>query len=220
MMKKKRDLWMLVIALVSVLFVIIIFVAAGASKSGTQDDTEAVITQEEEGAPQIEEAEERNGESSLESVDKESTFTFSADGFAEKFSKGLPQGYDFAESETKNPLRGNRMQLDILDETGTPTDIAIVFDAENAELTSSQMALTIKEDSFADDADAILKWYLFTFLEGYTEEKKKAIYDDYLYMFDTGSEEFRVYSEESLTVMMCRETEESGKYYYVLISVE
>ena len=215
-MMKKRDLWMLAIALVSLVFIAIVFVAAGASKSDTPDDTEEVIALNEEAAPQQE-------ESSVqieETADKGSTFAFSVDGFSEKFAGNLPQGYIFAESITANPLRDNRMQLDILDESGTSTDIAIMFDTEKAKLNYSQMALTIKEDCFEDDADAILKWYVFNFLEGFTEEKKKAIYDDYLYMFDTGSEEFRVYSEEALTVMMCRETEEAGNYYYVMVSTQ
>lgn len=224
---KKRDLWMLAIALVSLVFIAIVFVAAGTSKSDTPDDTEEVIAlneevgpQQEESSVQTEEAEEGSGESPSESADKGSAFAFSVDGFSEKFAGNLPQGYIFAESITANPLRDNRMQLDILDESGTSTDIAIMFDTEKAKLNCSQMALTIKEDCFEDDADAILKWYVFNFLEGFTEEKKKAIYDDYLYMFDTGSEEFRVYSEEALTVMMCRETEEAGNYYYVMVSTQ
>lgn len=207
-MKNKKDLLIAAIALVSSLFIAILFVASGTSKSGTKEDADQTITLEDEAVSQEEEAASRPGES---------TTLQETDGFAKQFGKELPEGYVFAETLTANPERDNRMQLDILDESGTPTDIAIVFDGEGAD---SQMALTIKEDCIPDDADAILKWYLFTFLEGYTEEKKKAIYDDYLYLFDTGAQDYRVYTEETVTTMISCETEEVGNYYYVMVSAE
>ena len=211
-MKNKKDLLIAAVALVSILFIAILFVASGTLKSGTQnEEADQTIALEEETVSQEEETASQTGKSAaLQEMD----------GFEKQFGKELPEGYGFTETLTANPARDQRMQLDILDESGTPTDIAIVFTAEGAENTGSQMALTIKEDCIPDDADAILKWYLFTFLEGYTEEKKKAIYDDYLYLFDTGSKDYRVYTEKNVTTMMSLEAEEDGNYYYVMITAE
>lgn len=217
-MKKRKDLWILVIALVSVLFLVILFVAAKTSKNSVADESQRPIAMDEV-TPQKEE-EETQGENSLETSDKESISKFSASEFAKKYEGNLPQGYAFEKNIMVNTQRDNRIELNILGENDTSIGMAIVFDTEKAEDKCSQMALTIKEDCAADDVDAILKWYLFNFLDSFTEEKKKAVYDDYLYMFDLGTEELRVYSEENLTVMMCHETEKSDKYYYVLISVE
>lgn len=217
-MKNKKDLWILAVALVSILFIAILFIVSGASKSGTQEDADQTIALEDETASKEEEAALQTGENTASQVD--GAFTFSADSFAKSFEKELPQGYSFSETMMANPERDNRMQLDILDESGAPTDIAIVFDGENTERTCSQMALTIKADCIPDDADSLLKWYLFTFLKGYTEEKKKAIYDDYLYLFDTGAQDYRVYTEETVTTMISCETEEAGTYYYVMVSAE
>lgn len=205
-MKNKKDLWIVAVALVSILFIAILFIVSGASKSGTQDDAEKTVTTEK--AETVEEKEEKK------------ISTQETDNFAKQFANTLPEGYVFSKEAVENPGRDNRMQMEILDETGISTDIAIVFAGKNSGDAGNQMALTIKEDCIPDDADAILKWYLFTFLEGYTEEKKKAIYDDYLYMFDTGSKDYRVYTEESVTVMMSCETEAAGNYYYVMVSSE
>ena len=205
-MKNKKDLWIVAVALASILFIAVLVIVSGASKAGTEDDVEEVVMLEK--AETVEENEEKK------------ISTQETDKFAKEFANTLPEGYSLSKKAVENPERDNRMQLEILDETGIPTDIVIVFDGKDAGPAGSQMALTIKEDCIPDDADAILKWYLFTFLEGYTEEKKKAIYDDYLYMFDTGSKDYRVYTEESVTVMMSCETENTGNYYYVMLSKE
>lgn len=218
-MKNKKDLLIAAIALVSILFIAILLIASGALKSGTQEENAEDTVVLENGADSQEEVlpTEETERTPSESVNEENVFTFTADGFAKQFAEALPEGYAFSKEASANPERDHRMQLDILNETGTETDIAIVFAGEGS---GSQMALTIKEDCIPDDADAILKWYLFTFLEGYTEEKKKAIYDDYLYLFDTGSKEYRVYTEEDVTAMMSLEAEADGNYYYVMVSAE
>ena len=208
---KKRDLWMLAIALVSVLFLVILFAAAKTSKNSASNDSQKPAAMEEA---------EVETENPLEVPEQKNTFEFSAGEFAKTFEGNLPQGYVFEKNITVNAQGDHRIQLDILNESGTSIDMAILFDTENAEDACSQMALVMKADCSADDIDSILKWYLFNFLNSFTVEKKKAVYDDYLYMFDTGTEDFRVYSEDNQTVMMCCETEESDKYYYVLISVE
>ena len=206
-MKNKKDLLIAAIALVSILFIVILLIASGALKPSAQEEEAEVVVLEEE-------AELISQEENAEVISQE------MDGFAKRFGKELPEGYVFAETLTANPERDHLMQMDILDENDAPTDISIVFAAEDTENIGSQMALTIKEDCIPDDADAILKWYLFTFLEGYTEEKKKAIYNDYLYLFDTGSKEYRVYTEENLTTMMSLEAEKGGNYYYVMVDAE
>lgn len=209
-MKNKKDLLIIAIAAVSVIFIAVIYFAAGASKSVTQEAAkEAVLPVETEDAKEA------------ASLEKETAKkTQKTDEFAKQFAENLPEGYIFSEELTANPERDGRMQLDVLDESGAEIGIAIVFSAEDTKNAGSQMALTIKEDSVPDDADAVLKWYLFTFLEGYTEEKKKAIYDAYLYMFDTGSKDYRVYTEENVIAMMSCETESTGNYYYIMISEE
>ena len=202
-MKNKKDLWLIAVAVVSILLITVLFIISGTSKSGLQDDMEEIVTLEEAKAV---------GES-----EEEKTFIQETDKFVKQFVNTLPEGYVFSKEAVENPERDNCMQLEILYENGNATDIAIVFNGKDAVAAGSRMALTIKEDCIPDDADAIIKWYLFTFLEGYTEEKKKSIYNDYLYLFDTGSKDYRVYTEEDVTVMMSYETEKTGNFFYVMV---
>ncbi len=219
-MKKKSNLWLLAIALISILFLVILFSAASASKKDIKDPAEKIIPLDEEISLQTEETAEGDLESLSQSVYRDGSFSFTADEFAKQFAGNLPVGYRFADTVVVNPLRDNRIQLEVLDENGTPTDIAIVFNVQESELAYQQMALAIKGDGLEEDAAAMLQWYLSNFLEGFEEELQKEIYEDYLDMFNSRAEDYRVYSEESLTVMMCRETEESENYYYILMSVE
>lgn len=192
MRKNKKDLWIVAAALVSVIFIAVLYFAARDAKP-------------------VEESTVFSPEPETKSEDTDTATIF----FAE-----LPEGYAFSETPAANPERGNRMQIEILDETDTCTNAAIVLNGETEESGSGQMVLTLREDCSADDADVLLKWYLDTFLEGFTEEKKKTVYDAYLYMFDTGSQDYLVYSEENTTVMMSFEAEETGNYYYVMVSAK
>lgn len=224
-MKNRKNLWMCIIALVSVLFIVILFGAASASKSAVDGPQEDVVSKEEQ--PVLQKEEEKTLEKAAEEAEtfaedayEVGVFAFTVERFAKQFSKNLPEGYRFEDTAAGNPRRNNRLQLDIWDENGIATDISILFNAENTETVCKQLALTIKTDCSAEDADAILKWYLFTFLEEFDVEQKRAIYDEYLYMFDTGSEEYQVHAEGSQSAMMSCEEEQDGKYYYVLISSE
>lgn len=196
MKKHKKDLWIIAAGLVSVIFIVALYFAS-------------------RGAKPVEETTVLPAEPA-ETADTADTDTDTA----ETFSAELPEGYLFSETPAANPDRGNRMQVEILTEDAAPTNAAIVFDGEKEGSSYSRLALTLREDCSPDDAEVLLKWYLDTFLEGFTEEKKKTVYDDYLYMFDTGSLDYRVYSEENVTVMMSFEAENTGNYYYILVDLE
>lgn len=219
-MKKKSDLLVLAIAMVSVLFIVILFTVASASKSEIKSVEEDVILLEEDETVQKEETAQESAETLTEPLSKDGAFTFAVDGFDKQFLENLPEGYTFMNAVAANSSRDNRMQLDIVDAAGAATNIAVVFNVQESDVSCEQMALAIKEDCFEDNAAAILQWYLTTFLEEFGEEERRVIYEDYLDMFHNKADDYRVYSEESLAVMMCRETEETGTYYYILMSAQ
>lgn len=218
-MKKKSDLGIMAIALVSILFIVFVFAAASASKSDMQESMEKIIVPDEEVITQEKETTEGDKELIPEEIYKDGAFAFTVDEFAECFSGSLPAGYIFTNEMEVNPQRDNWMQLDILEENGTATDVAIIFNKKETDPAFNQMALVIKEGSYDADAAASLRWYISTFLKDF-EEEKTAIYEDYLNIFLNGTEDYKVYAEESLMVMMCCETEKNENYYYVLLTVQ
>lgn len=218
-MKKKSDLGIMAIALVSILFIVFVFAAASASKSDMQESMEKIIVPDEEVITQEKETTEGEKELIPEEIYKDGAFAFTVDEFAECFSGSLPAGYIFANEMEVNPQRDDWMQLNILEENGTATDVAVIFNKKETDPAFNQMALVIKEGSYDADAAASLRWYISTFLKDF-EEEKKAIYEDYLNIFLNGTEDYKVYAEESLMVMMCCETEENENYYYVLLTVQ
>ena len=218
-MKKKSDLWMLAIALVSILFIVVLFIAASASKSDMQNSNENIILLEEETITQERETTEGDEAGIPETIYKDGSFFFTVDEFAKYFSGTLPAGYIFSNELDVNAQRDNKMQLDILEENGTATDISIIFDDRGSDQTCKQIVLVIKSDCYEADAAAALRWYTSTFLEVF-EEMRTAVCEDYLKMFLDKTENYKVYSEDGLMTMMSCETEEDGKYYYVLVSVQ
>lgn len=214
---KKSNLWML--ALIPIVFLIFIFAAASASKSNTQDQEEEIVLLDEETELQTEETAEGEIESPSESLFRDHTFTFTAEEFADRFAGSLPERFVFGDVLAANPLEQDRLQLDILEASGAPADIAIVFDSKEADSAYNRMALAIKGDRFQSDAETVIHWYLYTFLEGYNENLKNEIYEKYVDMFSSKAEGHKVYSEGSVTTMMLCETEETGNYYYIMMSV-
>ena len=186
-----------------------------SGETGVQSDEQSSQSVEQSVVQPSQSEEERQS-----SVCEEGIFTFTAGQFAERFADTLPAGYCFADAATANPSRDHRMQIDILDSTGAPVDIEILLDVQETESAFNQMALVIKEEGYEEDASAILQWYVSTFFEGFDAQEQEVIYEDFLDMFNIRSEEYGVYAGDILAAMMCRETEDSGRYYYVLISVQ
>lgn len=153
-------------------------------------------------------------------ISEDGQFTFTAGQFGERFTKTLPEGFSLEDPIAANASRNHKMQICILDVTGAATDMAILLDVKEEEQLCRQMALTIKSDAFEEDVTGMLKWYLTTFLYDVEAEELEEIYEDYLDMFITGAEEYRLHSGDSSSVMMSYGTEEDGNYYYVMISLQ
>lgn len=213
--------------LLTVVFLIVLALIGGALFSGSDSQGDKSSGQDTEvsaeSAGSLTESAENSidiGEGGAEALYEDGEFTFNAGEFRDRFMSTLPEGYMFAEAIEANPSQDGNMQLDILDATGGVTDIAVLLNVKEAELTCSQMALIIKESGYMEDTAAILEWYLSTFLDSFEPEERASIMEEYLDRVDSRAEEYRVYSSEVQTVMMNRVAENSGKYYYVMIAIQ
>ena len=147
-------------------------------------------------------------------------FNFSAAQFRERFADTLPEGFAFAATLAANPDRGGRLQLDILDAAGTPVDLAVVINETDEDIPCRQMALVIGKESFAEDQEILLSWYLTSFLYNFETEEQETICLEYLNVLDRQITDFKVHARDELVTMMSRESEGENIYYYALISVQ
>lgn len=217
-MKKKRIL--LVVVVLAILAVLCI---ALLSKSETQKEKGETSTQSTEQTvctAETQTAESQSSHSQMAAVYEDGMFTFNASQFRERFVDTLPQGYALAKVIAANSSRNHKMQIDILDASGTLTGMGILLDVKESDFPLRQMALVIKEDAYEEDVAVMLNWYLSTFLDEFDRERQTLIHEDYLDMFCSRFEDYRLYSADPLAVMMSYSTEDSGKYYYVVISVQ
>ncbi|MBQ8230544.1 MAG: hypothetical protein IJZ34_01230 [Lachnospiraceae bacterium] len=211
-MQKKNILWIVVLVVAIVMFCIILFVIPDGQSNGIEMALQS-------SAVSVESVENSTDSADLEGIYKEGEFIFTAVQVRERFGSTLPEGYLFADTPVANPAQNDKLQLDILDTTGMSTDIALLFNVKEADLVFNQIALVIKEGGYKEDVTAILEWYLETFADSFEDKERASINKEYLDMFENRKEEYSVYSTDAQSVMMNFMAEESGKYYYVIISI-
>ncbi len=211
-MQKKNILWSVVFVVAIVMFCIVLFVIADGQSNEVENAVQSSIVS-------VESVESSTDSTELEGVYKEGNFVFTAAQVKERFESSLPEGYLFADMPVANPTQNDKLQLDILDTTGMSTDVALLFNVKEADIVFNQIALVIKEGGYKEDVAAVLEWYLNTFADSFEDKERASIYKEYLEMFGNRKEEYSVYSTDVQSVMMNFMAEESGKYYYVIISI-
>ena len=180
----------------------------------TQSDTKEILAEESQFSTPVPE------ETQQAALYEDGMFTFTAEEFYLRFGDTLPEGYVLADAVTVNTAQDNRMQINILDTTGTAVDIGILFDVKEPDVPGYQMALVIKEGGYQEDAVALLEWYITQFFVEFDEEKQASICETYQKMYNSRSGDYKVFTEGSQVSMMSREIEDSGNYYYVIISIQ
>lgn len=212
-MQKKNVLWIVVFAAALMIFCVILFVLpdsqGGEKESALQSSTIATESAEQSADP-----------AETEEIYKDGEFVFTAAQVGERFAATLPEGYLFADTPAANPAQNDKLQLDILDATGMSTDTALLLNVKEADQAFDQMALVIKEGGYKEDVTALLEWYLDTFAGSFDEAERASVNKEYLDMFESGKEEYSVYSTDTQSIMMQSMSEDSGKYYYVMISIQ
>lgn len=156
----------------------------------------------------------------LEELYGEGAFVFTPAHVRERFEDTLPEGYLFAEKPAANPAQNDKLQLEIQDETGTLTELSLLFNTTKEDQTFNQIALLIKEGGFKEDTEAILEWYLKTFADSLGEADRKAVCEEYLEKMDQKEKEYSLFETDTQSLMMNYMTEESEGYYYVMIMVQ
>lgn len=232
MTKKKRVLGIVLIValLLAAALVIALFADSGEAQKEAGQSSQSVTSEavtEPESSVKEPVTEERSQQAETETngevqdaVCENGMFTFSAGQFRDRFADSLPEGYQFTDKTEANAGRDGRLQLGIREESGVLTDCVVLLNVNDPEVTCQQMALVIKADEFVENAEVLLEWYLTTFMEELEAEEQRRICEDCLDMFVSESEDYRVYSSDSLVVMMGLEAEADGDYYYVLASAQ
>ena len=211
-MKDKSILWIVVFIVAIVMFLVTLFVIPDGQNGEEESAGQSIQS--------IESVESSTDSAELKGIYKDGNFIFTAMQVGEDFAPTLPEGFVFADTLIANPDQNDKLQLDILDATGTSTDIALLLDVKEADQAFSQIALVIKEDVYKEDVTALMEWYLAAFADSFEEAERAAISEEYLDMFESRKEEYSVYSTETQSVMMNFMEAESGKYYYVIVSIQ
>lgn len=205
----------------SVIFVLIMMMclALAACAGGQIHESDASSTEAEVSAEET--TEEAEGAETEEAplISENGMFDFTAKEFRDRFAENLPKGFVFADQTQVSASQDKKIQLNILDDAGNVTDMAILMDAEDEDASFKQMALVIKEGWFEEDVSAVLNWYITNFFEEFDEKEKLEIHEEYFKIFTERTEDYSVYGSESCDVMMMRNTEETGNFYYIMISI-
>ena len=151
-MKDRSILWIVVFIVATVVFLVTLFVIPDG-QSGEKESA----------GQSIESVENSTDSAELKGIYKDGEFIFTAMQVGERFAPTLPDGFVFADTLIANPAQNDKLQLDILDTTGTSTDIALLLDVKEADQAFSQIALVIKEDVYKEDVTALMEWYLAAF---------------------------------------------------------
>lgn len=156
----------------------------------------------------------------LEELYRDGTFVFTPALVRERFEDTLPEGYHFVEKPVANPEQNDKLQLDILDETGTLTELSLLFNTTEEDRNFNQIALLIKEGGFKEDSAAILEWYLQTFADSLGEADRKMVCEEYLEKMDQKEKEYSLFETDTQSLMMNYMSEGTDGYYYVMIMVQ
>ncbi len=220
--KNKRMLLIVVLLAVLILFFAVLFLQKNPQDDRVEPGTQSLESSGDtrENSAELPETAADFTDSAQQPVYEEGRFTFTAGQFRERFADTLPEGYIFAGEVAANPAQNGKLQLDILDAAEKTTGIGVLLDTEEQDIALSQMALIIKDGGFREDAVVLLEWYLFTFLESFSPQEKTSANEEFLDMFDKRAGDYRLHLTDFQSVMMNRMEEDSGSYYYVMISIQ
>lgn len=146
-------------------------------------------------------------------------FLFTASQFRDQFADTLPAGFILADSVAANPARAEKLQLDILTATGESTGMAILFDVWEPEAFFSKMALTASADGDSDVFTVLAQWYISTFMTGLTAGEQTAAHGTFTGMFNEKGDGYELVTADAHVAMMMPNQEDSGTYYYLMISI-
>ena len=205
-MNKKK---LLILAAAALLFVLVVCCAvlfSGGNDPEATDGTDAAVL-ETTPAP------------AADPVYANGLFLFTASQFRERFADTLPAGFILADSVAANAARAEKLQIDILTAAGESTGMAILFDVWEPEVSFSKMALTA--DAAGDDKAfaTLADWYIATFLTGLTAGEQSAAHGTFTRMFNEKGTEYELVTADAHVAMMMPNQEDSGTYYYLMISI-
>lgn len=146
-------------------------------------------------------------------------FSFTAGQFPKRFQGTLPDGYAFTENVIGNPERDNLLEVEILTDAGEQTGMRIVFNTKELDGQFCHMGLTAGTDSNVEVFSDILEWYIAEFMTQTLVEERQEILQDFLKLYTSGTDDYRLLAMEHYTVMMTIEKSENASQYNVLIAV-
>ena len=198
-MKKKLILGF-IIALV-VVFLVAMFVKLGEGEGNadpTQPATEASKPMAEQG-PVME-----NG-----------VFTFTAAGFADRFSGTLPEGYTISTEAEKSAENNDKLLFRIKNSAGEDTKLALLLNVLEPEEPFSQLALVTDAGCKDEDFAVLLRWYVSGFMTGLSETEAEEVYSAFWQRYSQQNTEQTTFAHQEHTAVMMR----MGEKYYVLLAV-
>ena len=206
-MNKKK---LLILAAAALLFVLVVCCAVlfsgGNDPEAAADGTDAAIL-ETTPAP------------AADPVYAKGLFLFTASQFRERFADTLPAGFILADSVASNAARAEKLQIDILTAAGDPTGMAILFDVWEPEVSFSKMALTVNAEEDPEDFAVLAEWYISSFMTGLTAGEQSAAHGTFTRMFNEQGAEYELVTADAHVAMMMPNPEDSGTYYYLMISI-
>ena len=146
-------------------------------------------------------------------------FTFTVSQFRERFEGTLPEGYQFSDEAKNNESRSNNLQMDILNASGENTGFAVLFNIKDSGQSFNQLALTADWNGDGEAFSVLTNWLVTTLLSGSSQEEQGKYCEAYRQLFDSKSEDYKLFTTETYVTMMMLEEEEMGKQYYVLVSI-
>lgn len=212
-MQKKSIICLGVLMAVLMILSVILFAIPDAQV----DESEAV---QQSSAMTIESVEVSTDSAEFEGIFKNGIFVFTAAQVGDRFGETLPEGFTFVGEPVANPAQNNKLEWEILDVTGMSADITLLLNVTEEKQLCRQIALVVKNDAYKDDAKLLLEWYLAIFAPSFDEDQRVEIVEAYMDMIDNEGKEYVVYSSKAQDIMINYASDESGDYYYVMLSVQ
>lgn len=142
-------------------------------------------------------------------------FTFTAAGFADRFSGTLPEGYTISTPAEKSAENNDKLLFRLHNSAGEDTGIALLLNALEPEETFGQLALVADAQCKGEDFAALLRWYVSGFMTGLTETEAEEVYNAFCQMYSQKKGEQKTFAHQEHTAVMLQ----SGELYYVLLTV-
>lgn len=196
-----------------IVFLLIAAMILSGCGTATVRETEPAVTE----APT--EATEIPTEVPAEPVFANHVFTFTGETFPELFRETLPEGYRFADAVAANPDRNNKLQINILTAAGDNTGLAILLNTTDAQASFSKLALTVGTSDEAADLEALLTWYIATFMTGFNSAEQTQLHENFMTAFRNKSEDHILKTTNAHVAMMVLEKESIGEQFYIMLAI-